>query len=151
LVVAVLALALLGFRSAHADAQSQISIQSWTSACKVASVDKSLDCGLPQKISSGIFSHPLPKSKLAPGEVSVHKLSQSFEYQELDLKYELRIFEVYPKVGIRYYQVQLEWIAPARATCMLSVDASRKQWSPMTCVATDDRFNRWGLNLSVGH
>lgn len=110
---------------------------------------KALDCAIPVSIAHQPLAYELPVSELQPGEVKIHKFHQDIKEQQTNLAYDLRAFEVYPAKGPRYYQVQLELISPARATCMLSVDASKTLWSPMNCVAVDGNSTRWGLLLQA--
>lgn len=108
---------------------------------------KSLNCGVPIKVIHPPFVQTLPVSELVPSNAKQHVLPvQVIPSKDGDLKYELRIWEVFPKTGLRYYQVQVEWISPARSTCMLSVDASKTQWPPLTCVSYDPNSGvRYGL------
>lgn len=128
----------------------ELKIEPWTSSCVEVGVDKSLDCTLPKAVPVEPLLYQLPHSNLQPGEAKSHRLSHKFKHGPIEPFYELRVFEVFPKQGLRYYQLQLEWIFPSRATCILSVDASKDRWSPMSCVGVDKSLNRWGLNVSVG-
>lgn len=125
-----------------------LKVTPWQSICSAPQDSKPLECQIPQPLSGSVEPaiHDLPETSLERGEAKSHKVQHRFLNGDQILKYELKIFEVMPKSGPKYYQAQFEWITPARATCMVSVDASKTQWSPLTCVSFDkDTSKRFGI------
>lgn len=125
----------------------QMKVEPWSATCLPVIPGQVQDCALPKRILTAAFEYTLPRSALGPGDAKVHKVRHQFVGS--DLSFELRLYEVFPTVGPRYYQAQIESIAPARGTCMVSVDAAKREWSPFTCVALDAGERRWGLNVTV--
>lgn len=142
----------LGALLLSASAQAvELEVRAWRASCINSDSEKALDCGIPVAIDYPPIGHELPRSLLLPGEAKKAPAEiQDIVSGDLTLRYELRTFEVFPKVGPRYYQIQFEWIYPARSTCIMSVDAAKTAWPPLTCVAYDPKSGQnFGLLIQT--